>query len=133
MRRPEHAPERAAWEILLAVHRGALGPVVAACPACGQPMCAETDSLPTLEWVLQTPEGPLAVHRHGLRGPQGPIDWAEAERLVNKHFPEPSNLKDWVGPRALWSVGMVSTMLVPVLLFVAAGAAIAMFLFNVWR
>lgn len=131
-RRPRTHPELAAWRTLVASHTGQLGPVVAACAACGQPMVADQE-VAAIEWQIRTPEGSVCVKRHGLRGPQGPLDWAEATALVERHYPEEWGVADYVGPGALARSGLVLLMLAPVALWVLATGAIVVILLNAGR
>lgn len=128
-RSPLH-PELAAWRTLVDSHAGKAGPVVAACAACGQPMVADAEGLSSIAWEVHTPDGPVVVKRHGLRGPSGPIEWSEANALVEGHYAERFAIGDYLGPGALLQTSMMMTMLVPVALWLAAVAAVVIFMMN---
>lgn len=132
-RRPSVHPQLAAWRTLVDAHAGRTGPVVATCAACGQPMVATTEGLPSIEWTVHTPDGPVTAKRHGLRGPAGELDWNEANALVERHYPEETALRDWVGPAAVLRAGWVGLMVVPVVVWVGAAFLVVVFLFNVWK
>lgn len=132
-RRPSVHPQLAAWRTLVDAHAGRTGPVVAACAACGQPMVATTEGLPSIEWTVQTPDGPVTVKRHGLRGPRGELDWNEANELIEEHYPDEIALGDYIGPAAVLRAGWVALMAFPAVVWVGAALMVAVFLLNVWK
>lgn len=85
-RRPAIPAELAAWRTLRRVKAGELGPPVAACAACAQPMFGVEGSLPPLaRWEIPLAGGAIAV------GPDGVVigaDDAEAEKRIEEHFRE---------------------------------------------
>lgn len=129
-RRPTVHPDLAAWELLLEVHHGQSAPVVAACPACDQPMVGAGPSIP---WTVHTPEGDLEVQDHTLRGPTGSLSWADADALVRRHHEDGLPWADYVGPKALMQGSAVALMLTPVALWVAAACTVVLFLVNFYR
>jgi hypothetical protein len=82
-RRPAIPGELAAWRTFRRVKAGELGPAVAVCAACGQPMFATEGQLPALpRWEFQLPDGPVAV------GPDGRVidgDDEAADEKVEAH------------------------------------------------
>lgn len=132
-RRPSVHPELAAWRTLVDAHAGRTGPVVAACAACAQPMVAATEGLPSIEWAIRTPAGPVTVKRHGLRGPRGELDWSEANELIEGFYPDELQLGEWVGPAAVLRAGWVGLMVFPAFVWVGAALLVTVFLLNVWK
>lgn len=132
-RRPAVHPELAAWRTLVDAHAGRTGPVVAACAACGQPMVALEEGLPSIEWTIHTPDGPVTAKRHGLRGPTGELDWNEANDLIEGHFPDEIAIGDYIGPGALLRTAWVSLMAFPAFVWVAAAMMVVVFLLNYGR
>lgn len=86
-RRAAEAPALAAWRILRRSRQGELGPVVAACSRCSQPMVAPVGSaLPAVEeWRLSTPAGDLVLGERLVLpdgtevGPEAAERWLERE------------------------------------------------------
>lgn len=82
-RKPSLPGELAAWRTFARVRSGELGPPVAVCAACGQPMFAVEGALPPLaEWVFALPDGPIVVGPDGL-----PVDvpLEDADQRIEAH------------------------------------------------
>lgn len=85
-RRPSGSPQAAALETLLASMRGALPPVVGACPACGQPLVGEE---PRAAYTIPVDGGAVTLGGDGeLTGPSGPLGAEAARDLVRRAWPE---------------------------------------------
>lgn len=81
-RQPAIPAELAAWRTLRRVKDGELGPPVAACAACGQPMFAVDGELPPLpRWTFQLPDGAIEV---GSDGRAIDVDDDEADRRIEE-------------------------------------------------
>ncbi len=83
-RLPSIPKELAAWRTLRRVKAGELGPPVAACSACGQPMFCTEGELPPIErWEFPLPEGSVFV---GADGCSIEADDDEVDRKVEEHY-----------------------------------------------
>ena len=83
-RKPDVPADLAAWRALRRIADGELGPPVAICSACGQPMCRVDGELPPLPvWRIALGDGAIEVGPDGR--PIG-VDPDEADRRIEDHY-----------------------------------------------
>lgn len=87
-RRPAEAAPLAAWRVLRSARDTQIGPIVAVCPACGQPMTASNRDFPAIPWTLVTPKGTLVVDSK-IHGPDGELSDAAAEAWLEAQLGAP--------------------------------------------
>lgn len=120
-RRPAEHPALAAWRVLRESRAGTSGPVVQACPGCGQPMVSDLPGAKPLQrWVLEVGGEQLEVGEQ-IRGPQGAIaDEAVQDWLVARLPPAERNPAGAVAFAGLTTLGalVVFAMWVAAALFV---------------
>lgn len=127
-RRPDPPAERVAWRVLLRSRRGEIGPVVGACEGCGQPMVADDRSATHGLWRIRIPDGDVVVAEQ-IRGPSGEV-WSddEAHQRIEAALHEP------IRPiERLFEGALLTTMAVPILLWMSAVVMVFWFLLNVWK
>jgi hypothetical protein len=143
-------PERAALETLLASARGEVGPVVAACPACGLPMVAEgpapSGSTPSslgaaavgaavgaaaaggadrIPWVI----GLVRFEADGrVVGPEGPLSQEEAERLLDRVLPRSAPVE--TPGFGLFQGSLLVFMLAPLAVWLFSIVFVSVFLYR---
>jgi hypothetical protein len=120
-RRPS-APGRQALEVVLADG----GRVVAACPACGQPMLGDDSGvLPPIAWTFALPGGAITLSPDGTGvGPEGPMARAEAAARVRAG--QPLEMLEMAEQGGRWTLAFQLGLLVLML------APIAVWLFSVF-
>ena len=123
---PAGHPELAAWRTLRAALQGESAPVVGRCPACDQPMIGEATAVP---WTIHTPEGDLVVDGV-LTGPKGKMTVDEANFWVEEQLRERIEVKPGLW---LFQASVMSTMLVPIGLWVFALVCFLTFIVNFGR
>lgn len=75
-------PQVDAWMTLRASRERTIGPIVAVCAGCGQPMSASDGAFPALpSWTIRARDGDLIVGAE-ITGPQGIVDAPTAEQWL---------------------------------------------------
>jgi hypothetical protein len=125
-RRPTVHPELAAWRTVLAARRGQTDPVVGRCAGCEQPMIGPAEAVP---WTIHTPQGALVVDGV-ISGPKGEMSLGDADFWVEEQLREQLEIRP-----ALWlfQATVLSTMVVPFLLWVTAMVCFMTFILNYGR
>ena len=115
------APERDALAVVLADPAR----IVAACPACGQPMVG--DGLPAVPWSFAVPGGAVTIGVHGATGATGALSVAVAADTVRAAHPPPP-----AEPAGRWvlafQIGLVLLMLGPIAVWLFSVVYVSFFL-----
>jgi hypothetical protein len=121
-------PEWQAMDTLVASAQQQLGPVVAACAGCGQPMVA-SKPWPRVRWVIPTPRGELVCDERGAFHADGKaLSVDTAVGWLQGAVPRPIDPDQ---RRMTWFEGaLVLSMMAPVVLWVGTALFVALFL---WR
>lgn len=116
-RQPPEPRFVAEWEAVkaaLADEQGFAGP----CAACGMPMVGA----PGGSWTIQLPSGSLTIADGQFTGPQGVVDLATAEAMVEAARPSPSLAL------RVFQTGLFAWLVVPLILWVCAFMCFSAFL-----
>jgi hypothetical protein len=126
-RRPPVAG-RAAFAVLEASARGELGPVVATCPGCDQPMVAD-GAAPAAEYEVALPNGLSLRFLDGrVFGSDGEISWDDARARVDKALPKVAEAgTPGLGP---FQGLLILAMLTPFAVWVFAVVFVTVFLYK---
>jgi hypothetical protein len=129
-------PERRALKTVLAAIQGETGPVVAACPACGQPMLASDRGLTPIGWSFVLPEdaGTVRIEPDGTAlGPDGPTSLSAASAAVRAAWraaPDPiDELR--TGLTLVFQVMVLLLMLAPIAVWLFSVLFVSVFLSHV--
>ncbi len=125
-RRPAVHPELAAWRVVRASLHGQDGVVVGPCPACGQPLVADGPA-ERAPWTVRVPTGDVVI---GADGQIAGLSLAQADERVVAAYPTGFVLADVKPGVALFQGSLLTLMLFPLLVWVAAAFIVVLFLAN---
>ena len=124
-RKPTEPSAIAAWRLLRAHIEGRGGPIVGACPGCGQPLVGEMGMTPAV-WTVEVPGGPYQIGAT-VQGPEGAVDVVAAEAAILAAHKPPAQ----VG-KTLFSGMLLTSMLFPLLLWALAFTTFFSFLYLLY-
>jgi len=126
-RRPPRGPEYEAFQAYAAWRRGASGPLVGTCDACGQPLVLESGEAEPVPWSVAHPDGDLQLGPSGVTCGATEVALDDAERRLEQAYPSWSQ---WTRGDVVangFLTGVLPLLVLPMLLWASAVSVVIVF------